>query len=118
MRTDDRSRKSAAAKAANAARFRGQDIPIDKNWRAVRADQLNWELRYKGKFFGYYGSLAGALRALPDKMLSESAGSFMAEVHGRQKAILESVDKALAGLERSLAPGCRCHNLTGRVLPK
>ena len=45
----------------------GQKITVDENWVIQRVDPLNWEIRYKGKFNGFYATIVSALNALPAK---------------------------------------------------
>jgi hypothetical protein len=93
----NRAQKISATKAAKAAEFKNQAIQIDDNWRVIRADELNWELRFKGQFAGYYGTIADAFKALPAKMLSAAAKNSIADVLQCQAAIIKSIEKALSG---------------------
>jgi hypothetical protein len=113
-----RTKKMLATVAAKAAEFKEQDIRIDDNWRVFRADQLNWELRYKGRFAGYYGSLVSAFKALPDKMLGSAAKNSLVKLIETQNAIGESIEEAFSLLEHRLTPeDRRRHNISGKVLP-
>jgi hypothetical protein len=95
MPYDARSQKIAATKAVKAEQFKSQTIRIDDNWRIIRADALNWEIQYKGRFCGYFGDLFNAFKALPGKMLKESAKGTLADVLERQRGILARIERAL-----------------------
>ena len=88
LASDARSQKIAATKAAKTEQFKSQTVLIDDNWRIIRADSLNWEIQYKGKFYGYFGDLCNAFRALPSKMLKESAKGTLADVLERRSEIV------------------------------
>lgn len=87
--------KMAAAKAAKRSQFAEQTIVIDDQWQIIRSDELNWELQFQGKFKGYYGSIAGALKALPVKSLGEQVNNSLADLQRTLIAICENIDKAL-----------------------
>ena len=87
--------KIKATKAEMRARFDAQTVTIDENWSILRADELNWEIRYKGKFQGFYGSIGGAIRALPAKMLSEDAKGTLKDVLRSLGAITATIEKAV-----------------------
>jgi hypothetical protein len=87
--------KIKAAKDAAKARRLSQTIAVDENWRIVRADALNWEIQYKGESKGYYGQLENALKALPAKLLHETAKNSLAEIQRSLEAIREAVVKAI-----------------------
>lgn len=87
--------KALETKKAKTAQFASQTIKVDDNWKIVRADELNWEVQFKGKFKGYFGRLIDAFRALPAKMLGEEAQGTVADLTGLQKAINEHVENAL-----------------------
>lgn len=95
----DKYEKIKAAKAAKRERMQSQAVTIDDNWRILRSDELNWEIQYKPKdkwtFQGYYGTISGALRALPAKMLNEVAKNDLADV-------LRSVEGISATIERAI----------------
>jgi hypothetical protein len=93
-----RGRKIAATKAAKAEQFKNQVIRVDDNWRIARADVLNWEVQYQGNFYGYFGDLLSAFKALPGKMLKESAKGTLAEVLECQRGIMASIEMALEAL--------------------
>jgi hypothetical protein len=95
LASDARSRKIAATKAAKAEQFKSQTVRIDDNWRIIRADSLNWEIQYKGRFHGYFGDLCNAFKALPGKMLKESAKATLADVLECQRGILARIERAL-----------------------
>ena len=71
-----------------------QKVTIDENWTIQRVDPLNWEIRYKDKFSGFYGTIASALDALPAKMLSEEAKGTLKDLQTQQKAISERIEEA------------------------
>ena len=71
-----------------------QKITVDENWVIQRVDPLNWEIRYKGKFNGFYGTISSALNALPAKMLSEEAKGTLKDVQTQQKGISERIEMA------------------------
>jgi hypothetical protein len=98
LASDTRSQKIAATKAAKAEQFKSQTVWIDDNWRITRADSLNWEIQYKGKFCGYFGDLYNAFKALPGKMLKESAKGTLADVLECQRGILARIEKALPAI--------------------
>ena len=89
--------KMLATKKAKADRFNAQTITVNDEWRIRRADELNWEVQYKGKFHGFYGSVSGAVRSLPDKMLGEAAGGTLNDLSGRLRAISDTIERALTG---------------------
>lgn len=91
----NKTEKAKATRDAKAAEFAAQTIEIDADWRIVRADELNWEVQYKGKFDGYYGNLISAMKALPLKMLNSGAKNSVADVIERQKAIEQRIETAL-----------------------
>jgi hypothetical protein len=95
LASDTRSQKITATKAAKAEQFKIQTVRIDDNWRIIRADSLNWEIQYKGKFYGYFGDIHNAFKALPSKMLKESAQGTLAEVLECQRAIVARIERAL-----------------------
>lgn len=70
-----------------------QTIVIDKDWKIIRSDELNWEIRYKDKFQGFYSTVVAALRVLPAKMLSEVAQGDLATIVAQQKAIVELIEQ-------------------------
>ena len=95
---DARSQRIAATKAAKARQFKSQTIQIDDKWRIVRADSLNWEIQYKGKFCGYFGDLHNAFKALPGKMLKESAKGTLTDVLECQRGIVARIERALPSI--------------------
>lgn len=70
-----------------------QTIVIDKDWKIIRSDELNWEIRYKGKPQGFYSTIVAALKVLPAKMLSEVAKGDLATIVAQQKAIVEQIER-------------------------
>ena len=98
LAAETRSQKIAATKAAKAEQFKSQTVRIDDNWRIIRADSLNWEIQYKGRFYGYFGDLCNAFKALPGKMLKESAKGTLADVLECQRGILASIERALPAI--------------------
>src|SRR6516225_1098870 len=79
-----KSEKIKATLKAKAEKFRSQTIKVDKNWSVVRADELNWQIRRKDQRAPYdkwfFGTLRGALLALPDIATGEEAKNAIAEV--------------------------------------
>jgi hypothetical protein len=92
----DRLRKALDTKKAKKEQFAAQTIRVDDDWQIVRADEINWEVQFKGKFRGFFGSLPNAFDSLPAKMLGEQAQGDVAAVLGSQKAIQETIRKALS----------------------
>ena len=72
----------------------GQKITVDENWVIQRVDPLNWEIRYKGKFNGFYGTISSALNSLPAKMLSEEAKGTLKDLQTQQNGISERIEMA------------------------
>jgi hypothetical protein len=93
--TKTRLTKAHAAQKAQAAQFAAQVIVIDPNWRIRRMDRWNWEIQYKGRFYGYYGRLLNALQALPAKMLDAEVLTSLATITDRQQAINSQIATAL-----------------------
>ena len=91
----NRLEKAKATKQANRERFAAQTVTIDDNWKIVRADPLNWEIQYKGKFQGYYGTIPSALRVLPAKMLNEDAKGTLTDILRCVEGISATIDKAI-----------------------
>lgn len=96
--------KIQKSKAAKAERFATQTIPIDQDWEIVRADELNWEIRHKGKFRGYYGTIASAFQALQGKMIGAEAKNSITEVLRSQRAISERIEDAISELTHTSPP--------------
>jgi len=92
---EETKQKMLRAKAAKKERHRSQTIAVDKDWRILRSDELNWEVQYKGKFQGYYPNVTSALVAIPAKMLDEQARGGLADVLRDVQAIREMIDKAI-----------------------
>ena len=90
-----KSDKIKATKAANKKRMESQTITVDKNWKILRSDPMNWEIQYKGKFQGYYGRLGSALSALPLAMLDEQAKGTLNNV----LECLETIRRIIKDLE-------------------
>lgn len=91
----EKGEKIRAAKEAQRKRLRSQTVTVDQHWKILRTDPLNWELRYKGKFKGYYGTITDAIRALPSKMLDEVAKNDLAEVLRSLQGIEETIERAI-----------------------
>src|SRR5262252_9244635 len=72
-----KSEKIKATLKAKAEKFKSQTIRVDENWFIVRADELNWQIRHREQRAPFdrwfFGTLRGAILALPDKMLGEEA---------------------------------------------
>ena len=90
----ERIQKAMETKRQNKEAHAEQKVTIDENWTIQRVDPLNWEIRYKDKFNGFYGTIVSALNALPAKMLSEEAKGTLKDVQTQQKAILERIEMA------------------------
>lgn len=95
--SDERKAAKIAADAADKARWESQTIRIDENWKIIRADELNWQIVYKGKERGYYGKLSHAFLALVDKMLGEEAKGSLATCTDIIRAIQVKIEEALKG---------------------
>jgi hypothetical protein len=95
-----KSEKIKATLKAKAERFKSQTIKVDENWSIVRADELNWQIRHKDQRAPYdkwfFGTLRGALLALPDKMIGEEAKCTIADVRRCYRGFCEAVLNALA----------------------
>jgi hypothetical protein len=94
-----KSEKIKATLKAKAERFMSQTIKVDENWSIVRADELNWQIRHKDQRAPYdkwfFGTLRGALLALPDKMLGEEAKGTLDDVRRCYRGFCEAVLNAL-----------------------
>ena len=94
-----KSEKIKATLKAKAEKFKSQTIKVDQNWSIVRADELNWQIRHKDQRAPYdrwfFGTLRGALLALPDKMLGEEAKGTIDDVRRCYSGFCEAVLKAL-----------------------
>lgn len=90
-----RGEKAKATRAAQKERMASQTVTIDDHWQIIRADPLNWEIRYKGKFQGYYGTIGNALCALPSKMLNESAKGTLTDIRRTLEGISSTIEKAI-----------------------
>jgi hypothetical protein len=94
-----KSEKIKAALKAKAEKFKSQTIKVDENWSIVRLDQLNWQIRHKDQRAPYdkrfFGTLRGALLALPDKMLEEEAKGTIGDVRRCYRGFCEAVLNAL-----------------------
>src|SRR5262245_62819702 len=79
-----KSEKIKATLKAKAEKFRSQTINVDENWSIVRLDELNWQIRHKDQRAPYnkwfFGTLRGALLALPDTAIGEEAKNAIADV--------------------------------------
>jgi len=87
--------KSAQARKARRAQYDAQTIVIDPNWRILRTDCYNWEIQYKGRFYGFYGRLLNAFQALPAKMLDEEVRGPLEAIKAQQEAINSRIATAL-----------------------
>ena len=87
-------KRKATLEARNAA-FASQTVTVDQNWKIVRADEKNWEVQYKGQFWGYFGSLVSAFKALPAKMLTQEAKGGIDELLAVHNDIIRRIDNAL-----------------------
>jgi hypothetical protein len=93
--TEQHKAKMVAGRQAQLAAWAGQTIEVDENWKVVRSDELNWEIQYKGRFYGYYSNIPQCFNALASKMLDEVAKGKLNEVVNAQNAICEKISKAL-----------------------
>ena len=75
-----------------------QTITIDKDWRIIRPDELNWELQYKYKTKGYYSTIVNALSALPAKMLNEAARGTLDELLKIHREIIRKIENAVSNV--------------------
>jgi hypothetical protein len=95
-----KSAKIRATLKAKAEKFRSQTITVDETWSIVRADELNWQIRHKDQQAPYdkwfFGTLRGALLALPDIATGEEARNAIAEVSRCYRSFCEAVLNALA----------------------
>jgi len=98
--TPDRLIKSQATQEAKRADYARQTLRIDGEWVIKRMDQYNWEIRHKGKFYGYYGSLLRAFEALDGKILDIEAVGTLAEIKQQHKDIVARVRDALREIEK------------------
>jgi len=94
-----KSEKIRATLKAKAEKFRSQTIKVDENWSIVRADELNWQIRHKDQRAPYdkwfFGTLRGALLALPEKMLGREAKGTIDDVRRCYRSFCETVLNAL-----------------------
>jgi hypothetical protein len=95
--------KRADTKLRLRAKWDAQTIVIDKHWLIRRADQLNWEIQFKGEFAGYFGSLSSAFQALAPKMLGEEAKGSLEALIDLHRDINRRVATALPAAERLLS---------------
>jgi hypothetical protein len=95
-----KSEKIKATLRAKAEKFKSQTIKVDENWSIVRADELNWQIRHKDQGAPYnkwfFGTLRGALLALPDIATGEEAKNAIAEVSRCYRSFCEGLLNALA----------------------
>ena len=93
------SEKIKATLKAKAEKFKSQTIKVDENWSIVQLDELNWQIRHKDQRAPYnkwfFGTLRGALLALPDKMLGEEAKDTIDDVRRCYRGFCEAVLNAL-----------------------
>lgn len=90
--------KRKATLEARSQEFSTQTVTVDANWRIVRADPKNWEVQFKGDFWGYFGNLPSALCALPAKMLTAEARGDVKELVTIHMNIIERIQKTLLKL--------------------
>jgi hypothetical protein len=91
----NRHEKAKATKLANAEQFASQTITIDSEWQILRFDDMNWEVQFKGKFWGYFSSLPAAFKALPAKMIDQNASGSIADVLRCVEGIAETIQAAV-----------------------
>lgn len=87
--------KAMQTKAAKRENFSGQSIPMGNDWQIIRADEMNWEVQFKGKFQGFYPTVCSALFALPLKMLNQGDKNSIADVQRSLEAIRSDIRTAL-----------------------
>jgi hypothetical protein len=94
-----KSEKIKATLKAKAEKFKSQTITVDENWSIVRLDELNWQIRHKDQRVPYdkwfFGTLRGALLALPDKMIGDEAKNAIADVSRSYRGFCEAVLNAM-----------------------
>jgi hypothetical protein len=97
--TKDRLKKALATKKARKQEFAAQTIRIDNEWKIVRIDALNWQIRKNGKCpnnrENFYGTIIGAFYALPVKMLSEQAQEDVVRVRQAFESLCLTIEGAI-----------------------
>jgi hypothetical protein len=73
--------KAKATLEAKAKEYARQAIKINPEWSVVRIDDLNWQIKQKGRKEPwdrwYYGSVKGALLGVFQKALNEQPQNFL-----------------------------------------
>lgn len=72
-----------------------QRLQINPDWKISRFDQLNWQILHQNRHHGFYGSILGALMALPGKALSEATKTSLEALQEAQQGILKDIRQAL-----------------------
>ena len=71
----ERAKKAKATLEAKAQQYASQTIKINDDWSIMRMDDLNWQIKQKGRKEPwdrwYYGSVKGALVGVFEKALNE-----------------------------------------------
>lgn len=93
--------KARATNEARKAEFAAQVIKIDDDWRIIRADEYNWEIQRKLKFYGFYGCLTRAFEAVAGKMLDSEAKDSLQAALESHRAIILRVAMALKPFEKA-----------------
>ncbi len=86
--------KIQETRAKKAEARKSQSVTIG-NWTIERFDDLNWTIKFKGNFKGYYGTLESALLALPRKMLDETSFNSLSDIHRNLRAIRDCIHDSL-----------------------
>ncbi len=77
----DRVLKTKATLEAKAQAYKSQKIQVNPEWSIVRVDDLNWQIKQKGRKEPwdrwYFGTLRGALTGVFDKALNEEPQKFV-----------------------------------------
>lgn len=95
MKTKETQAKAQATREAKRLAFGQQTITIDADWKIRRFDQWNWEIRHKGRFYGYYGRVLDALRALYGKVVAGGANKSLLDVLNEQNRAYTMIEDAI-----------------------
>lgn len=108
--TKERAAKAKVTKDAKKAVYADQTIRINNEWSVIRLDDLNWQIRQKGRKEPwdrwYYGSVKGALYGVFEKALNEEPhkwGRDLITLATRITACLDALNdqKPRSGVHRS-----------------
>lgn len=101
-----RGQQIQASRKANRNKFDSQTVVINKDWKIIRLDELNWQIvhTFNPEPWNrwYYGSLRAALAGLPDKMLSREDKTSIAEVTGSHRHIIKTIEDSVGKLAADL----------------